>query len=411
MKNKLNCYQIGGLRIELMLKVLHIINTIDLRDGGPVASLYALARARLASGHSTTAISLDAPGSLNPEELPFNWVALGPGTGNYGYSPRLVPWLKEHAREYDSVIISGIWGFQAFGGWKGLKGLNIPYLLFPHGMLDPWFKNSYPLKHVKKWFYWHWFLHQVFRDASAVCFTCEQERGLARQSFWRYKAAEVVVGYGIQEPPASSQSQFDAFQRMVPAALNKRIILFLSRIHEKKGCDLLVQSYAKVMGADSNWHLVIAGPADEKTLVHLKAIARKAGIGDSVSWPGMLYGDAKWGAFRSADAFCLPSHQENFGIVVAEAMACECPALITHQVNIWRDIYESAAGFVEPDTAEGIEHLLRRWRENPVEKRQAMGARGRECQKRLFDIRGVDSRLEALMRQSIRGTLPDVHHP
>ncbi|MEB0151131.1 glycosyltransferase, partial [Pseudomonas sp. CCC2.2] len=82
------------------------------------------------------------------------------------------------------------------GTWRALAKKKIPYFIFTHGMLDPWFKKNYPLKHLKKWLYWTWGEYRVLRDAKAVLFTCEEEKILARQSFWLYKANEVVTAFG-----------------------------------------------------------------------------------------------------------------------------------------------------------------------------------------------------------------------
>jgi glycosyltransferase involved in cell wall biosynthesis len=139
------------------------------------------------------------------------------------------------------------------------------------------------------------------------------------------------------------------------------VLLFLSRIHEKKGCDLLLQAFATTYAHDPQWHLVMAGPDDDGSMARLQAMADKLGIAGRVSWPGMLSGAAKWGAYRTAEAFCLPSHQENFGLVVAEALACGCPVLITEQVNIWREVVDGGAGLAGADTVVGVTGLLSRW--------------------------------------------------
>ena len=121
-------------------------------------------------------------------------------------------------------------------------------------------------------------------------------------------------------------------------------LLFLSRIHEKKGCDLLLRAFAKIAAEYPELYLVVAGPDPMQLESRLRTQADRAGIGHRVYWPGMLQGAAKYGAFRCAEAFVLPSHQENFGIVVAEALACGTPVLISDQVNIWREILESGVG-------------------------------------------------------------------
>jgi glycosyltransferase involved in cell wall biosynthesis len=119
----------------------------------------------------------------------------------------------------------------------------VPYFVFTHGMLDPWFKRHYPLKHLKKWLYWPWGEYRVLRDARALMFTCEEERRLARESFWLYKANECVTNYGTARPEGDSEKQREAFLSEFPELRGKRVLLFLGRIHEKKGCDILIQSF------------------------------------------------------------------------------------------------------------------------------------------------------------------------
>jgi glycosyltransferase involved in cell wall biosynthesis len=101
----------------------------------------------------------------------------------------------------------------------------------------------------------------------------------------------------------------------------------------------------------------------------------------------MLLGDAKWGAFHAAEAFALPSHQENFGIAVAEALACGKPVLLSDKVNIAAEIAADGAGLMEPDTAAGTERLLERWMEMPAAEREAMAARARDCFHQRYDMR------------------------
>jgi hypothetical protein len=112
------------------------------------------------------------------------------------------PLITSLARQQDAVIIHGIWQYHAFAAWRALHGKGSPYFVYPHGMLDPWFKRTYPLKHIRKSAYWPWSYCRVLREAKAVVFTTEQERRLARQSFWLYRAQEHVVGYGTSAPPA-----------------------------------------------------------------------------------------------------------------------------------------------------------------------------------------------------------------
>jgi glycosyltransferase involved in cell wall biosynthesis len=252
-------------------------------------------------------------------------------------------------------------------------------------MLDPWFKETYPVKHLKKSLFWP-VQHQVLRDACAVLFTTEEERLLARESFRPYNISEVVVPYGTSAPPADSPAQQIAFQGAVPEAADNKVLLYLSRIHVKKGIDLLIEAFAETMAHDPQWLLVIAGPDQESLKPQLEALATMRGIGHRIRWPGMLVGDAKWGALRKAAAYILPSHQENFGIAVAEAMACQTPVLITNKVNIWREVEAGGGGLVEADTQDGVQRLLSRFQALSDDEVQIMGAKALETFESRFDV-------------------------
>jgi glycosyltransferase involved in cell wall biosynthesis len=165
-----------------------------------------------------------------------------------------------------------------------------------------------------------------------------------------------------------------------------RYILYLSRIHPKKGCDLLVDAFASVADANPDLFLIVAGPDQTGWVKTLQDQASHLGVADRILWPGILQGDAKWGAYYGCEAFILPSHQENFGIVVAEALACGKPVLITDKVNIWREISAAKAGLVAPDTSEGVKQLLQQWLSLSPEERAAMGDAARRCFEERFDF-------------------------
>jgi glycosyltransferase involved in cell wall biosynthesis len=239
--------------------------------------------------------------------------------------------------------------------------MGVPYHVFTHGMLDPWFKHTYPLKHLKKWPYWLIAEYHVLRHAHHVFFTSEEERLRARESFQLYQANEVVVPYGTSPPPTDSEHHRTRFLTKHPQLADKHLLLYLSRIHPKKGCDLLIEAFASTAKEHPSAHLLMAGPGDPAILSTLEQIAMQHGIQDRITWLGMLKGDDKWDAFMAARAFILPSHQENFGIAVAEALGCGLPVLISDKINIWREIAADHAGFVDSDTLEGTRANLHRW--------------------------------------------------
>jgi glycosyltransferase involved in cell wall biosynthesis len=375
------------------VKILHVIASLDPQGGGPMEGVRQIARAAQAWGQKTTVVSLDPPGMPFLDGNPFTAIPMGPGMLGYGYTPRLAPWLRDHAREYDAVIVNGIWQYSSFAVWRALHGTGVPYFVFPHGMLDPYFKRAYPLKHLKKSLYWPLGEYRVLRDARAVLFTCEEEKLLARESFSRYRCREEVAGYGTAPPPVERGVALAAFRAAFPQLSERRVLLFLSRIHEKKGCDLLIEAFAAIAGTDPRWHLLLAGPVAPGYGARLQALVQQHGLESRITWAGMLGAEKKWGALYAADVFALPSHQENFGIAVAEALACGTPVLISDRVNIWREIVADDAGLVAPDTVAGTTRLLQQWTALSENARAAMRENALRCFATRFDIREVSRRL------------------
>ncbi len=309
--------------------------------------------------------------------------------GRFAFSPRLWRWLLANAGRFDGIVMNGIWTFPGLALYWVARSKQKPYGIFTHGALDPWFNRKYPLKRIKKLFYWP-VQSAVLRHALAVFFTSQAERDLAKTSFWPSNWNSVLVPYGITEPEESrdgSSGQIEEFYRKLPELRGRRYLLFLARIHEKKGCDLLLEAFAKLADAAPDVDLVIAGPDQVGMQAKLMGMAGRLGIAGRVRWPGLIGGNVKWGALRACDAMVLPSHQENLGISVVEALAVGRPVLISHQVNIWREIETNGAGLAEDDTLEGTVRLLRRWFDLLPAERAAMAARAQPCFAARFSMR------------------------
>jgi glycosyltransferase involved in cell wall biosynthesis len=373
--------------LGISMKILRVIPSLDPKMGGTVESARAMDVALTKLGASVEVVCLDEPGA-GPylESYPAPVHSLGPARFNYRYSKKLVPWLREHSDDYDCVVVDGVWQYHAFGAWRALRSCNTPYFVFTHGMLDPWFKRNYPFKHLKKWIYWPFADYRVLRDARAVLFTCEEERLLARESFWLYSCKELVTSFGTSKPPDESAEFRNAFYSKHPLLFGKRIVLFMGRIQEKKGCDLLVDAFARVANLDDDLHLVMAGPDQVGWIKQLKERAKLSGVEDRITFTGMISGDEKWGAFFACDVFCLPSHQENFGIVIAEALGCGKSVLISDKVNIWKEVESDGAAIVNSDTLEGTYRSLRDWLALDKGEIERMRAAARESFRMRFFI-------------------------
>jgi len=381
------------------MKLLWIIGSLNPTTGGPVAALLQLTVALRELGHTCEVATLDGEHASGVDDFPGIVHVLGPSKGKYLYNPRLISWLCDNAPHFDGVFVNGIWLFAGLATWMAYKKAKFPYFVFVHGALNPWFKLQYPLKHLKKWLYWPWAEYRILRDAKAVLFTSEVERESASRSFWLYKSKEVVVSYGTALPAGNHNIQRQLFLDTYPQLGAKRFALFLGRIHPVKGCDLLIDAFAKIAAQDPDFRLVLAGPDQGGWQFALRQRAFQLGIEERIIWTGMLSGDIKWGAFYAADVFMLPSHSENFGIVVAEALACGLPVLITDKVNIWSEIKNDGAGLVEADTPEGIVGLLEQWLRLSEVERAEMRTRAMNCFLRRYEISLVAQNFSETIRQ------------
>ncbi len=381
------------------MKILHIISSVNPAGGGPIEGVKQIGASLMAAGHRVEIAALDSPAMPWVKQCPLPVHPLGPGHLGYAYSGRLVPWLRAHHNDYDAAVVNGIWQYHSFAAWRALHASSTPYVLFTHGMLDPWFKRQYPLKHMKKWMYWPWAEYRVLRDAQAVLFTCESERLLARESFWLYRCRERVVSYGTSNPTGDPQEELAGFFRLYPELRGRRLALFVGRIHPKKGCDLLIEAFARVLARDPQWHLVIAGPDQVGWQGKLERQAQRLGITGRITWTGMIAGDRKWGALRAAEIFVLPSHQENFGIVVAEALAAGLPTLISNQVNIWREIEHDGAGLVANDDLQSTCGLLATYLALSDGEKFAMRRSARHSFEQRFEIQHAAQTLRAVLSQ------------
>lgn len=389
------------------MKFLHIIRTTDPATGGPVESVLRTSEVLAREGHEVEIVSLE-PAQASRCATSFPVHALGSGMGRYGYNSRLGTWLLQHAAEFEAIFLHGLWNYTSAGSWRALRRLGVPYFVYVHGMLDPWFRQRYPLKHVAKQLLWSLAEGRVLRDAEAVFFTSEEEKVCARHVFHGYRYNERVVLYGTADPCGSPPVQRAVLLDAFPGLQGRRLLLFLSRIDPKKGCNFLLCAFARALPRlPMDLDLVIAGPDRVDMVPGLKALSRRLGIAHRVHWPGMLSGDAKWGALRGAEALVLPSHQENFGIVVAEAMACATPVLISDKVNIAHEVKRAGAGLVAPDTEQGTFHLISSFFALSEQERALMKMAARQAFLRNFEIGAVARDLLCAVRQNLVSSVPE----
>lgn len=387
-------------------RLLHIIAGMNPEQGGVCQAVRTMITELSKIDIQNEVVCLDDPHASYLNESFYPIFALGPGKSSWCYTSKPIPWLLENLMRFDAVIVHGLWLYHGYAVRKSIKILRsrnrrnkiegkLPGIfVMPHGMLDPYFQDSPGrlLKSLRNKVFWKVIEKNIVNEADGLLFTSEEELRLARQPFKPYNPKrESVVGLGVEESPLFSFTMKNAFLEKCPELKNSAYLLFLGRIDKKKGVDLLIEAYTLLVKKTNRKNsdipkLVIAGPG-LNTEFGQKMLQMAYGLKEMQSrifFPGMLAGDAKWGAYHGCEAFILPSHQENFGIAVVEALACGKPVLISNQINIWREIIQENGGISAEDSLKGTQELLDRWNKLGSLDKQKMGKQSRRAFENYF---------------------------
>ncbi|WP_183573008.1 glycosyltransferase [Mucilaginibacter sp. X5P1] len=401
------------------MRVLHVISSMDPKTGGVCEAVRIFANGLEDLGVTNEVVSVDSiPFNRNDK---YTSHVLGPAKNSWFYSKKLLPWLIDNISRFEAIIVHGLWLYHGYAVYQAFKTLKqqgkqkkIPKLfVMPHGMLDPYFQRAKGrrLKAIRNVLYWALIEKKLIHQANEILFTCETELILAREPFWPYKPKlETIVGLGVIAPPAYNTKMADIFNTTIPELSNSPYFLFLSRIHEKKGTDMLIAAYERLIeeyeskkpnqqGVKTLPKLIIAGPGLDSPYgirMHQMVSSSKT-LNKMVFFPGMLTGAAKWGAFYGCEAFVLPSHQENFGIAVVEALTCNKAVLISNQVNIWREIHDGGAAIVGDDTNDGTYSMFYNWSRLSPEDKEKMGDSARHCYEKHFKVNVVVNRFYKIL--------------
>jgi glycosyltransferase involved in cell wall biosynthesis len=329
------------------MRVLHVISSLDPQAGGPTAAVIGLATAQVRAGMQVCILSTwrdpDALGVNDRLKASgVNVQQLGPARGPLSRYPGLgLITFGFVSQEADIVHIHGLWEQVQHDAALAARRLGRPYIFRPCGMLDPW---SLAQGRWKKKLYLAWRLRKDLNRASALHFTSDTERDLCVPLLLSPPAIVEPNGLDLSEfkrlpPEGTFRSQF-------PRLGSRRFILFLSRLHHKKGLDLLIPAFARANLPDVA--LVIAGPDANGYRAEVEKMVAARGISDRVVFPGMLQGPQKIAALAEAELFLLPSYQENFGIAVIEALAAGTAVIVSDGVNIHGEITSAEVGAVVP---------------------------------------------------------------
>ena len=382
------------------MRILHVINSLNPLEGGTVECVRQLATQMILLGHEVEVISCkDTLGADWLGEFPALVHALGPGFGTYAYSPKLLKWLRGNAQRYDMIIVNGLWQYHGACVSRVANERNLNYVVYPHGMLDPWSRRAHPFKYVKKFLYWLCVERRTLSRAAALIFTSDEEARLAPHFFPSANWTAKIVGNGVADPPDVSAQDVAAFRSDHGIPPDRVVWLFMSRLHSKKGLEDLIDSLSAVMAWPTPPIMVIAGGGKEEYVNQLKGRCNTLGLQKDVIWTGPIYSTAKWAAFRSAELFILPSHQENFGIVVAEALSVGLPVCTTKQVNIWSIVKNEKAGLICEDNRTSLTSALCAWRKLTIAERGEFGKNALRCYESHFKISSVAGRLEIILNE------------
>jgi glycosyltransferase involved in cell wall biosynthesis len=386
------------------LSCVHFIREIRAEQGGVVQAVVDLCDAVAAAGHDVTVLTCDAA------DAPRQWLDHQPGTpqtalvGRSAFRTRLLSRCglrkcREVIRQADLVHLHTPWEPSHLQLAHLLHAKPTPYIVTIHGMLDDWCMAQ---KSIKKRAFLAMGGKRFLESASCVHFTAAAERAQALR--WIPAAADraavvpLVVDLSAFTQALPSAADHAPVPESRPAPIK---ILFLSRLHPKKGVELLLSAAAQLRCEGLAFRLQIAGPGEPGYRAGLEQQARAERIDDCTEWLGMVRGPAKLALYASADVFVLPTFQENFGLVLAEAMAAATPVVTTRGTDIWQELQEAGA-LIADRSPEALATAIRQVLADPVAAKRR-GAQGREYVHRWLGKDRVVEQYEALYRAVAQG--------
>lgn len=402
------------------MKVLHVQETLSPRYGGPATVLPRLAKAQADAGHKVVVATTNADHPSGTYHDP-GWDTLADGAVRVFYataglaplqvSASLARYLRRAIPEFDVVHVHGLYRFPTTLAAYLSRRHGVPYVIRPHGSLDPYlYARSTSGQLRLKRIYERWLDLPNLNAASAIHYTAEEER--ERASFLNLRSPSFVIPNGLAwegYETLPDRGEMRARWGVGDAPL----ILFLGRLHSKKGLDLLVPAFDMVRRHKPNAQLVIAGPENDSYGQTVRNLVSERGLGSAVHFVGPLYGADVVQAYVDADVFALPSYTENFGMTVVEAMACALPVVISDQVNIHSEVAGARAGLVTRCDAEEVSAALLTVLAAENDRRQVMGGTGRRLVQERYSwpaiVDALSEEYAALIARARRGATIGPH--
>lgn len=384
-----------------LMRILVTAEGIAQSTGGARVGILGLCRGLARRGHQVTLIATNADGKT-VLDVPLGVPTLQEGVEVYFYpvqisilgnlfSISMAAALKCHVAQSDIVLIHSIYRFTSTMAAYYCRKYNVPYILRPHGTLDPFL--VYRRRRFLKWAYINLFERINFKFAAAIQYSCQMEEIVAR-SFIVTAAPSIVILEGIDLKEYATLPPRGILRARYPELVNKTLILFLGRFHQKKGLELLIDAFSLVASRYPNVHLVLAGSGDQDYTKHITQRLNDVELAHRSTITGQLDDDEKLAVLADADIFALSSHGENFGLAVVEAMACGLPVLISDKVGIGSDVAEYEAGIVTPCDPNQIADAMGMM-VNDFGLRIMLGRNGKKLVKERFSIDIMAEKMEA----------------
>jgi glycosyltransferase involved in cell wall biosynthesis len=380
-------------------RVLHVIPSIARRYGGPSQAVLGMCRAL--AEHTGMTVDLattdaDGPGGrLRFEESGYERVGIRifPRTCSetWKYSRQLGDWLREHISQYDAVHVHGLFSYATLAACRSARRNGVPLVLRPCGMLAAYSRSRSPLR---KSIYWQLIERSNVASAQWLHATTDEEKEELQELL--PASQPICIPLGVEEQAWHAPKVPETFRRRQGIPADGPLLLFLSRLHRKKGlADLLIPALA---GLPSNVRLAIVGDVDARDAGYTdraRAAAEQWGVSQRVHFVGPLYFLDKWAAYDDAAAYVLPSYHENFGATVVEAMARGIPAVVSREVQASQFVEQSAGGIVVTLEVDALTEALRSVLALSETDRLAMGQRGQEFTRRELSWAGAARKLSA----------------
>ena len=373
------------------MRVTHITSGISAKLGGTATAVTELSRAQRSAGLDVTVISSfmgerDTSADVL-REAGIDVIEIGPCRPPLQTHPAMKPTLADHIAAADVLHTHGLWEEIQHRAAALARELHKPYVITPHGMLTPWSLEQKPLK---KKIYMMLRLRQDLDRAAAIHFTSAAERDASARL--RLKAKILVEPLGLNLNDFDPLPEKETFRREYPTIGDRKVIVFLGRVHPGKGVEYLIPALRHMQ--TGNAVLVAVGPDSHGYMATMKQLAQASGVADRVLFTGLLRGRQKLEALVDADIFALPSEHENFGMAVLEALACRTPVVVSDGVAIHGEVADAGVGAVIPFADRNITRLaaeLDRWLTDP-HLRASAAAKARDFVAQRFAWDGIARR-------------------